>query len=197
MARFRSGTLERSVKRFGRFPSFGGRQFKKKQFGYLYAEVNEQAQALNGDTLQIILFDGLDWQTGGSGSQENVRNVSGDVAIGLAWTPQNNALTFDSVAYHWGIFCNDVDDSTVLISALFASHRALKWDQKVWNSMEIDAEGFGPDYPRQWNWRVKFRQRFMRQDDQLQFAGAFQNDSSSTIADARVFIFARFSWEIP
>jgi len=198
MARFRSGTLERSVKRWGRFPRFGGgSNLKRKQHSWQYVEANEETIPLNSDTLQIILFDEQDWAIPAVAAGSNVRNASFDLCFGVAYTPQDSTLEYDSIALHWGIFALDNDDSTVAISGLFGTHRALKWDQKAWNIAEIPTENGPPEHPRSWNWRVRFRQRFLRFDEQIQFAIAFQSAVSNVISDCRLFIFGRISWEVP
>lgn len=195
--RFRSGTLERSVRRFGRMPKFG--QFAKKSHSWKYVELDEQA--LDAATLaptDVSIIDSDDWQpaaTPGLG----VRNVSFDIAIGYTWSTQTIATTFDSWALRYGFFIKDRDDDPeASINDYFAEGRALEWHQVAFNTVENQAEsGDSESNVRQFNRRVRFKARFLKFDEEVRFATGFSTTASSTLADSRVWLFGRVSWETP
>lgn len=197
MARFRSGTLEKSVKRWGRMPAFN--RLKRKQFGWTYIQDDDNALIRTTDTNDFILFSHEDWDAS-TVSSSGVRNVSFDMRITITWTPESGAgFSFESWSWIWGIFCKDEEDIGTSF-ATFADTRALAWDEYALNMHRMNTgEATEPDYSRErrMTWRTKARQRYMQHDDQLRYLGRFNQDVSGHLADARIFFFGRISWEIP
>lgn len=192
--RFQSGTLGRSIQRFGRFPGGGMSRFKKKNFSWQYVELNEAAVSLAPGPLDIILFNASDWV---DVSATGVKNVSLDLRLMFTWTPTVVAIEYDSWWVRGGIFVLDVDETGGTISSTFAAHRALWWNAAGRNTGEQPAaQGASPDI-RNINWTVRARQRFMKFDEELRFLFGFFATVTGTIADARMSIFGRISWETP
>lgn len=197
--RFRSGTLERSLRRWGpRMPRPSA--IKRKQFAWQYVVSDNTALGSGGGTTDIVLFDNTDWHS--TASPENVRNVSLDLRIGVVWTPTANATnTFNSSALRAGIFVLDQEDTGQTAATVFADTRALWWDQIAMNlgTFPTASPFTAPDRTaRQVNWRVKKRQRFLRLDEELRLLVAWTGTTTDdVIADARLFIFGRISFEIP
>jgi len=198
--RFRSGTLERSVKRWGRFPRFN--KVKRVNHSWKYVELENQAIGLvGGGSTQIVIASATDWQQNSSG--QGVKNMSLDLAIGFSWTPVSDAANiFGGRGIYWGVFCLDEDDAaSPPIATQFSDTRALKWGAlfRNWQGMELTAADGGP-YVRtqlETNFRVRCRQRFMKFDDELRFCVGVNGDMSSTTSDLRLHIFGRVSWETP
>lgn len=175
------------------------RTFKKKQFSWKYVDL--EAQTLNlsaGSTTDVVLTDNTDWVPGGLGvGGSGVKSMSFDLCIGMAWSPLETTLAYDTIGWRWGIFCLDADDGTATEALLFANQRALKWDQFVFNAAE-QPTALGSDGSfRAYNRRVKAIQRFLKYDETLQFSCAFNAAANTVIAGAELFIFGRMSWETP
>lgn len=171
--------------------------FKKKQFAWQYVELEETAiNTAGAPTVDVILFDSEDWATTASNA-ENVKSVSMDLRIMFAWTPQSTTLAYDSWYMQAGIFVLDADDTGNNFSTTIAAHRALWWNVEGRNTGEQPAaNGVSPQ--QNWmNWKVKRLQRFMKFDEELRFLCRTSSDVSGVIADARVSIFGRLSWETP
>lgn len=172
------------------------RVFKKKQFAWQYVELEETALArTDGATTDVILFNSADWTT--NANAENVKNVSLDLRIMYAWSPNVTTVAYDTWYLKGAIFVLDADEVGGTIDGTFAAHRALWWNAQGMNTGEQPtANGASPDH-RAMHWRVKAKQRFMKYDEELRFLTAFNSIVNETLADARVSIFGRMSWETP
>lgn len=200
--RFRSGTLERSVKRWGRFPRA---KLQKVGHSWKYVELANHAVSLTGNTLSdITLFSAVDFQVGAVAS--GCKNVAFDLACGYCWTPKTDAANiFHNGSVRWGIFQLDADDAPTggtAIEDTFATTRALRWGAFSRNFNGIDltvADGpfWQPIASTQVNWRVRGKARFVKFDDELRFMLQHSTDLSDAIGDARLHIWGRVSWETP
>lgn len=191
MARFRSGTLDRSLRRWGpKFPN--PNKFQRKQHSWKYIHLNEQAMNLTNDPLEVTIVDSADW---GDLAGQGVRNMSADLVIGVTWAPQTTALSFDSNALLWGIFCMDTEEPAALASdSFFSEQRAVVWD--YWPNLFIEnAESQGVQTANRYRTRVRFRQRWMKFNEELRLSIAFVSSVASVVNDARCFVFGRLSWE--
>lgn len=195
MARFQSGTLGRSIKRFGRF---GARpNFKRKQFAYVYSTLDEAALDRTGAVNDFGLFDRTDFAPAAAANASGCRNISFDICFGITWTPQVTTLAYDSWRLDGAIFVMDADDVGGTITTQFASNRAITWNSWSRNTGEMPtALGVSPER-RDINWRAKGRVRFMRLDEELRFLLQFNSNVTDTIIDARLSLMSRYSWEIP
>lgn len=190
--KFRSGTLERSVRRWGRFPKT---PYKRKQHSWQYVELEESSIGRDGSTDDVVLFNGDDWKTGANA--DNVRNVSIDFYIGVCWTPESTTVAYDSWLFKTGIFVMDADDVNPVIDTMFATTRALWWGAGARNTGEQPtAQGISPE-SRLMTWRVRARQRFLKFDEELRLCWAFASNVTETLADVRGNLFGRISWETP
>lgn len=199
MRRFRSGTLENSVKRWGpRMPSF--QRFKKKQFQWFYFDSNEPLSR-SGDTDDFILFNKADFAPGGLAAS-GCRNISMDLRISVCWTPALDDFGFTSWHWSFGIFVLDQDDvEPTPFVGHFGEHRALYWESFANNTNSTpvitgDPSTFnavGPE--RRWTTRFKARQRFIKYDEELRLITQFGEATEDILSQARMFIFGRVSWE--
>jgi len=200
--RFRSGTLERSVKRWGRFPS---KKLQRVGHSWKYVELANHAVSLTGNTLSdITFFSAVDFQVGAVAA--GCKNVSFDLACAVGWTPKNDASNvFHNATMRWGIFCLDADDAPTGGTALedtFATTRAIRWGLigRNWNGMELaNADGVTSHTPDSMshNWRVRGKQRFVKFDEELRFMFQNSTDLSDVLGDIRLHIWGRVSWETP
>jgi len=193
--RFRSGTLGKSLKRWGpKFPST--RSFKRKQFSWQYVTLDNSALLTGGGTTDIIVFDQTDWI---ALSDSNVRNVSMDLNVGIVWTPTTTGTTFNSHSVRGAMFILDADDTGQTLATTLASTRALWWNQTAMNLNTAAFADVGANWSsRAINWKVKRTARFLKADDELRFMVAFSgSNADDVISDARLFIFGRISWETP
>lgn len=194
MARFRSGTLERSVKRFGRMPSFN--KFQRKSHGWKYVELIDSSIDLSGTVGTVAaIFTATDVAPGTIGGT-GVRNVAADLVVGVTWSPQTTALSFDSWAITYGFFCLDNDDTSDTIDETFGATRAIDWHMWARNSVE-DGEGGSFVNDRHMQRRARWRQRFVRFDERIIIMAQANTSITSTISDMRLHIFGRVSWENP
>jgi len=200
--RFRSGTLERSVKRWGRFPS---KKLQRVAHSWKYVELANTAISRDGaNPTDITFFSAVDFQTGAVAT--GCKNVAFDLCIGMAWTPTTDAANiFHNASIRWGVFCLDADDApsgATAIEDTFATTRALKWGMFARNFHGQDltaADGpfWHPMNATCVNWRVRGKQRFVKFDEELRFM--LQNSTSLTdvMGDQRLHIWGRVSWETP
>lgn len=200
MSRFRTGTLGRSVARWGRMPRFGSRApFKRRQFAWKFFELEEDAVDTSGATVEdFILFDSTDWTADtGSSNPTGCKNVTLDMRVGLSWTPDLSAANiYNSAGWGCGIWCLDADDTGGTINNHFAAQRPIWWDHHY--MMFTSGTTTVPNaLARQWNKSVKCRQRYMGFDDELRFKFALDSSVASQVSDMRIGIFGRVSWEIP
>lgn len=196
MARFQSGTLGRSIKRFGRFQ---GRMpsFKRKQHAFVYSTLDEAALDRTGAVNEFVLFDRTDFSPAASANASHCRNVSFDIMFGITWSPQVTTLAYDSWRLDAAIFIMDADDVGGNITTQFASNRAIAWNSWARNTGEQpSALGASPDI-RYINWRCKGRARYIRIDEELRFLLQFNSSVTDTLIDARLSLMSRYSWEIP
>jgi len=200
--KFRSGTLERSVKRWGRFP---GKKLQRVQHSWKYVELANTAVSRDGATpTDIAFFTAVDFQVGAVAT--GVKNVAFDLCVGLAWTPTTDAANiFHNASVRWGIFCLDADDVPTGATALedtFATQRALKWGMfaRNWQGQDLtaaDGPFWQPMNATHYNFRVRGKQRFVKFDEELRFI--LQNSTTLTdvMGDQRLHIWGRVSWETP
>lgn len=196
MARFRSGTLGRSVRRWGRLPGMKA-PFKRIQHGWKYVDLEESSLDETGvTTADIVLADADDWVLVGTGT--GVRNMVLELDIAIVWTPtiDETPATFNSWRLKAGIWCLDADDTGGGIDAAFGDQRAIWW-RTFANNNDAAATANGQEYPRRVQWRARAKQRWLQLDQELRFKCKFDSDVGSVISDARLFIFGRVSWEIP
>jgi len=196
MANFRSGTLGRSVKRFGRFRSMN--KFARKSFGFKYGTIDSLAVPTDATAEpRVVLFQASQAEPGGQFGG-NVRNVSFDVALGFSWsidaTPETN-FTFISTAIRWAFLCVDSDDQTDNFEDYISDTRALAWGQHVLNIVSITNAINGAE--RQFNTRVRFKQRFMKFDDEVLICPMLVQAADSAVSDLRMWVMSRVSWEMP
>lgn len=194
MSRFRSGTLERSVKRWGRMPSFN--KFKRKQQAWQYVESSEVNLPVAGNTSEVVIFDAADWSSA-SGAGENCRNFRARLRVGVMWSPESTALAFDSWYVKAGVFVCDDDEVLANIDAYFGEKRARWWGCHFNNSTEQPAAIGVGGQERHREWTINIRQNFLKLDEELRFIIAFNGNVTSTIADARYSIFGVEWWETP
>lgn len=186
--------MRRRPFRAGRRPI--GRKFQKVGHTWQYVESEETAISRTGNTGELILLDNADWAPTATGAVP-VKNVSIDLRIMLSWSPEVTTLAYDSWYFQLGIFVLDTDDPLVIITTRFAGTRALWWDAQGRNTGEQPtANGVSPDN-RAINWRVKAKQRFLKYEEELRLAYGFNADVTATMADARLSVFGRQSWETP
>lgn len=203
MARFRSGTLERSVRRWGRMPKFGRGKLERVKHSWKYVELENTAMSLNGaSSAEVVLHDSADWVPATSGGV-GCKNVAFDLNITCTWTPVgDSANIFLNGQLLMGIFIQDADDvQGGPIADVFGECRALVWDQFVWRSEGMDLATptgaiFVPPILR-WNRRVRGKARYLKFDEELRLSIGPQNDLTSTIDDMRLSVFGRVSWETP
>lgn len=189
--RFQTGTLGRSIKRFGRFPSMGS--FKRKSFEWKYVTLDEAALNRSAGTpTTTTIVSASDW-AGGGGS--GVRNVSFDLRVGVSWSPEVTTVEYDSFALRAGLFIRDDDDATTAILDMFSQQRALWWNATFRNGGEQPTASGVSAETRYINWTVRCKQRFMKFDEVADLSVAFNGATNGIMSDARVSIFGRVSWE--
>lgn len=184
----------RSFKRAAFRRPFGN--VKRKTFAFEYVTTNDTALVRGGGANdQLVIFEPADWQT--SGGLESVKGVSLDLAIAVTWSPEVTTVAYDSwqVVAAVGVF--DDDEAAVSLLTVSAEKRWLWWGAQGRNTGEQPtANGAGTD-SRAINWRCRARQRFLKPDEELRLCVGFTSDVTATIADARLQLFGRISWEIP
>lgn len=196
--RFRSGTLQRSIKRWGpKFP-----KVQRVQHGWKYVTLENQSMDIDGTTpTDVIICDADDWALTGTGV--GCKNMTVDLAVAVAWTPKTDAANvFHNASIRWGLFCLDEDDVGAGIDGRFTDTRALRWGMLGNNFQGIDltaADGpfWQPMTATRWNFHVRAKQRYMKFGDELRFVICNSTDLLDVIGDQRLHIFGRVSWEIP
>jgi len=197
---FRSGTLERSIRRWGpRMPT--ARKFKRKQHSWIYIRDGDNSLSRSGDSDHFILFNNVDWDPTGQGGGVNCRNVSIDLRHTVVWTPVTSTTpNFNSLSFIWGLWSLDEDDVQAQ-DLTFGESRALAWDEYALNYKSNTNGSENADaldvMIRRMTWRTRVRQRFMKFDDDIRYICRFNEDVTGVFTDARIFFMARISWEIP
>lgn len=199
MARFQSGTLGRSIKRFGRFAR--GPKVQRVGHSWKYSTLTNSALPIGVTTTDIVLFDSTDWE-GITTTAVPVKNVSFDVAIGITWTPlQAAAAVFQSGSIWSAVMVLDRDDTGGTLGAKLAEQRALWWSQHANNWVTWPLANTDDPTPgatnRGLNFRARGKQRFMKFDEELRLLISPQVNLNTVITDARLFVLARLSWETP
>lgn len=202
MARFRSGTLERSIKRFGRFPRG---KLQRVGHSWKYVEVANSSIATGGATPQdFTVFSAVDFQVGAVAA--GCKNVAFDLAVGVCWTPATDAANiFHNASVRWGLFQLDADDvptGATGVEDTFATTRALKWGMFARNFQGMDltvADGpfWQPISATQVNWRFRARARFVKFDEEVRFLIQPSTSISDAVSDMRIHMWGRVSWETP
>lgn len=200
MARFRSGTLERSVRRWGRFPGAGGRggKLQRVTHGWKYVTLGETALNLttpNNNPTVVSLFDSGDFAPSTTGT--GCKNVVFDLRVVTSWSPSITAVAYDSWSFRAGIFCVDVEDDTGTHSSAYAEKRAIWWNFTGRNTGEQPATFGISNENRAFTWVARGRQRWVDFDEELRIVAGFTDGVDSVISDARLSIFGRISWENP
>lgn len=202
--RFQSGTLGRSIRRFGRFPRPG---FQRKQFGFYYANAFQQF-TLTGNpepiAVSLVSQDELAPATSvAAGAQVGVRSVSIDLDATLQMVPDSAATggAFGFLYVHWMVFKQDVDEDITTFEAAAATNSAIKWG--VWPVLPYGTSsgsagmGNNPTYVQQT--RMRFRVNKLDKDEELVFLAALsQSEAISTWFDgAGIQLVQRVRYEIP
>jgi len=193
--RFQTGTLGRSVRRFGRFPRGRLTGFKRKQFGYFYSDADLQPE-MNADPESVFLtvIDVSDLAPpAGFPFQTSVRNVSFDIYLGLTAVPDfDTALaTYAALTWQWGFYKKDSDENNLDLDTSFATHSMIKWG--CWD-MTVGgggAEAAALANPTLRNMtRVRFRVSELKPDENITFV--MQRDNGVSLGSALEGIFLAF-----
>ena len=197
---FRSGTLERSVKRWGPKTSFRRPKFQRVNHGWKYVTLENQTMTRDGtaDT-DIIIADFEDWEQSAV-SAIGVKNMTVDLVCTVAWTPASNAQSvFHNASLRWGLFCLDTDDTVDQLDDTFATHRALRWGSFMCNfqGMTLGTPVWHMMNTTRFAFRVRAKQRYMKFEDQLRLKVQNSTDLTDVMGDQRLHIFGRVSWEQP
>lgn len=199
MARFRSGTLERSVKRWG--PRMPSAKIKRVGHSWKYVILEDEPVGMTGaGSLQVTVVDSNDWIPA-TGNGLGCKNVVLEAAVSLSWTPETDASTvFNAGMMLYGVFIRDQDETTSPpIESCFDDARALKWGMyaKHFNGMNDGAGLVSIPELRMWQFRFKCRARYLKFDEELRFAIGVTSDLSDVFLDLRCHMFGRCSWETP
>lgn len=195
--RFRSGTLERSIKRWG--PKMPRGKLQRVQFSWKYITLENTSIPPGAATFpDIVMFNAVDWQVGSVAT--GCRNVAFDLCVGVAWTPENNvANIFHNASIRWGVFCIDTDDAPATLDDAFATTRALRWGMlgNNFHGMNLATPVYPQENAVRWNFRVRFKQRYVKFDEEVRFMIQPSTDISDAVDDMRLHLFGRVSWETP
>lgn len=182
--RFQSGTLGRSIRKFGRFP--GGPGFQRKQFGFYYASAFQQFTLVGSPepiAVSLVSQDVLVPTTSiATGAQVAARSVSIDLQAMLQHIPDVNGTGggFGFLYVHWMVFKQDVDEELTTFEAAAATKSAIKWG--AWNLMlfgtSSGAAAMGAYPTAMQSTRMKFRVNQLRKDEELVFMAALSQDES-------------------
>jgi len=192
--RFQTGTLGRSIRRFGRFPRA---PFKRKSFGYFTATSSETAMDITTPApTSIVVFDPTDWSTGAAGLT-GVRFCVVDLQMMVTWSPQVTTLAYDSWYLHWFAINCDRDDAHTSMSGAAFEYKPLVWGAQGRNTGEQpSALGASPD-SRSINARMRFKTGFIPIDNEIRFMASVNGTATSTIADMRISLVAVVKYELP
>lgn len=193
MRSFRSGTLGRSVRRWGPRVNFG--KFQRKSHQWKYVTDDEAAIDRTGASpLSYALIDSGDWSPSAAGGS-GCRNIVIDFSFGCTWSHNNTATAFESWGAKMGIFIKDRDDATSTLNAMFTSHRAIDWAHWCRNTASSSSATVIGGTERYFIRRKKFKVNFLKFDEEVAFYFQLESDVTTVINDMRGFIFGRVSWE--
>lgn len=202
--RFQSGTLGRSIRRFGRFPRPG---FKRKQFAHLYSFGTIGYVASAPVLGELSLFSNSDVMTGGqiaSGAMGPIRNVSFDVSAMLYLVPDLAAALVNYTAgptyWHWAVYKQDVDESKSTMGEIMSTESCIRWGTIPVYFLSANGSAAIAANPSLVNQvRTKFRVSKLERDEEIVFAGAFSETTSFTaqLDDMQCEIVQRVRYEIP
>lgn len=203
MRRFRSGTLERSIRRWGpRFPRIGRAGFKKKNFGTIYAHLTgaDLDLPVNGNLFDVNLFDSTDWNNAAHiGTDLVVRNVSVDIAFGLVGLPVNGNVIGET-SLRWGIFLVDSDDTFSTLDDYFSEYRAIVWGIQPFIASTRNTATSSASAPAMelgFNMRRRFRISKVRETQTLTYAAALDISINGIWQDATHPLATRIRYELP
>lgn len=207
--RFQSGTLGRSIRRFGRFPRGPG--FQRKKFGFYYAtSFQQQALTANADPIVVSLVSNDELVPATSvatGAQVPVNNISVDALMIHQVLPTLGTQPGDVFGFlytHWMIFKQDVDEDVTTFSSAAATNSAIKWGAWPWSIGGTGTPG-GANMAAvvatmyQQTTRVRFRVSRLEKDEELIFLAARSQSEALTgyIDGYGVQLILRVRYEIP
>jgi len=201
--RFQTGTLERSIRQFGRFRR-PMRSFKRKQFGHFYSDADLQPEIIeNPEPVYLTLIDNLDLAPSAAfPSQTPVRGLSFDIYLGLTMVPDFNAslTAFNALTWQWGFYKKDTDEANLDLDTSFATHTMIRWG--CWESLATAANGSGAAAANPSLYhsaRIRFRVSELKTDENITFVLQRDNFAALTSQLDAIFLAVRMRvrYEIP
>lgn len=192
--RFQSGTLGRSIKRFGRFPRMGT-PFKRKQYTGFVSTLSENSLSLVPVMLSTDLFAQADWAEGATDTV--VRNVMIDCRIMVTWSPTTTTVAYDSWYWHWMIMKVNDDETDASMALLASEYPPLAWDAFGRNTGEHPTANGALGQDRFYTARPKFKVPWVRSNEVIRLYASFNASVTETIADARISLVEHVRYELP
>lgn len=205
---FQTGTLGRSVRRFGRFMGRRPRTgFARRQFGFFYSTAVVQLQLTSSPEPAIIsLVKNSDLAPAAglaTGAQVDVHNVSMDIVLMLEVECDLTASIsrFGSGLFvHWGMFKQDVDEDITTLDNAMATNSLIRWDAMPVQAYSWNGSVSGSANPTlTQKTRQRFRMSTVKPDEELIFIANWSDDASKAgqLDAAFLSIAQRVRYEIP
>jgi len=194
--RFQSGTLGRSIRRFGRFPTAG---LKRKQFATYYGTLLHSAVGLGGAMKEVTIIDESDWgpNSGSITGMVNVRNVSVDHCFIINMIRDTGATLQEDWVLQWMIIKTDVDQAYTNIADAMAQDVAIRWGAFGNVTSTMPTGTTGNEARPSFNWRVKYSVPFIKEDQELRFLLQVLPGASGTLDEMNLSVVSRIRYEIP
>jgi len=175
------------------------RSFKKKQFSWLYVlfdtEIDVSGSMATGAPTDLVVLELSDWT---SGDTANVRNVSVEYKMGLTCAPNVTTFVVQQSCFHWAWQVLDNDEVPAILFDAFDINRAVKWGAQPMLVNETTVAGAAaPQGPMVYPFSGRFKQRFMKADEELRFICGLGTSLNNSLNSATLKGMARVSWEIP
>lgn len=204
--RFQTGTLGRSIRKFGRFPRPG---FQRKQFAFYYATAFQELDlSVDPEPTALVLASNAVLAPATSiatGAMVPVRNVSMDLEMTLQMLPDIGAISgpFGNVYVHWMIYKADTDEPIISFDSIAATHSAIKWGtwtpQLYGTGGSTGASDFAHSPHAIQKVRTRFKVSKLERDEEIVFLAAWSQTEAKAgwLDQASIQFVQRVRYEVP